>query len=611
MEFSQKQVSGDTADIKDEVPQHGAVSPDSDQLINASRKVALVPKEQAEAGGKEHAVICTPACLSRKYTFLREIGRGNQGKVYEAIRQSDGRHVAIKQLQIRAVSGWKEYDLFQREIQMLSNLEMPGVATFYEAVESFEEANPSAYIVQEFLEGRSLEDMLHGGYRFTLNQVFQIGAKLIALLDRLHRHDPQVIHRDIKPSNIMLKHVGADDFEVYLIDFGAVANPQVQGGGSTVAGTYGYMPPEQLMGRPEPASDVYALAATLVRLLSGEEPDKMQVVDYRLMIEPHLPNVPRTAIQVLQGMLEPSPERRLHDEKLLEQVFLEFANGHYDIANKAEYVTAFGNNKGKYASLEAWDAALRDVKKYAQPGNIDLWMRMPEATPREELPVCYRKYAHLTKLDLIQKIFSCFDPSKAGGIFAIVGFIAKLIIGASLVTFLASFFLSSASSDPLIAIFPIVVVILACVVGWFVLSCVLILIFGWRPSHEIRYQKEEKVNMKRLFRSGNKCIATVVDTSLEQPDIKQITHIAMFRIQYKFNVVIAGETREIFHSVLTSHDITRTLKPGDAFPILYDVTQSKRAKIFKKVDVTSMPFPVPIKETNLLYVCCSTMESAL
>ena len=117
--------------------------------------------------------------------------------------------------------------------------------------------------------------------------------------------------------------------------------------------------------------------------------------------------------------------------------------------------------------------------------------------------------------------------------------------------------------------------------------------------------------MERLIRSGKKCIATVVDTSLEQPDIKQITHIAMFRIQYKFNVVIAGETREIFHSVLTSHDITRTLKPGDAFPILYDVTQSKRAKIFKKVNVTSMPFPVPIKETNLLYVCCSTMESAL
>ena len=242
---------------------------------------ALKETERAMEASTE---VSTPACLSGKYTFLRPIGHGSQGKVYEAVRQSDGRHVAIKQLLIHSVSSWKEYDLFQREIEVLSKLDMPGVATFYEAVEAMDTANPSAYIVQEYLDGRSLEDMLRGGYRFTMEQIFQIGAKLIALLDRLHHHDPQVIHRDIKPSNIMLKHVGADDFEVYLIDFGAVANPQVQGGGSTVAGTYGYMPPEQLMGRPEPASDVYALAATLVRLLSGEEPDNMQVVDFRLMI---------------------------------------------------------------------------------------------------------------------------------------------------------------------------------------------------------------------------------------------------------------------------------------------------------------------------------------
>jgi serine/threonine protein kinase len=104
--------------------------------------------------------------------------------------------------------------------------------------------------------------------------------QLLDILKQLHAHEPPVIHRDIKPSNILLKALGGDDYEVYLIDFGAVANPQVQGGGSTVAGTFGYMAPEQLTGKPCPASDIYSLAAVAVYLISGRSPADMPMKDF-------------------------------------------------------------------------------------------------------------------------------------------------------------------------------------------------------------------------------------------------------------------------------------------------------------------------------------------
>ena len=97
---------------------------------------------------------------------------------------------------------------------------------------------------------------------------------------------------DIKPSNLMLTPLENGRYKVTLLDFGAVANPQVQNGGSTVAGTYGYMPPEQLMGQAQPASDIYALAALAVEMLSGTSPADIAVCDFKLVIEPYLQHLP-------------------------------------------------------------------------------------------------------------------------------------------------------------------------------------------------------------------------------------------------------------------------------------------------------------------------------
>ena len=198
----------------------------------------------------------TPADIADRYTFTRFLGRGTQGSVYAAERKSDGRPVAIKVLQISSIQNWKEYELFWREAKTLQSLDIPGVATFYEAIENLDEDQPHAYLVQQLIHGKTLADNIKSGVRFSIQNVFSLAIQIIDILEKLHHHDPPIIHRDIKPSNILLEPDGKD-YKVYLTDFGAVYNPLLQRGGSTIAGTYGYMSPEQLMGSVSPASDIF------------------------------------------------------------------------------------------------------------------------------------------------------------------------------------------------------------------------------------------------------------------------------------------------------------------------------------------------------------------
>ena len=326
-----------------------------------------------------------PAKLHESYTPLRKLGQGTQGNVYLAVRKSDQKQVAIKAIRIHSVQNWKEYDLFKREATALQSIHIKGVAKFYDFHEFLEEKNPVACIVQEYIDGRSLQDMMRAGYRFTLRKIFEMAGQILDILEKLHQHEPPIIHRDIKPSNILIKTQDADHFEVYLIDFGAVANPQVQGGGSTVAETYGYMPPEQLMGNPCASSDFYSFAATLVHVLSGIEPSMMEVSDFRLVIDPHLQNIPRPVVRLLHRMLEPQAESRFTDVRVIRDMFTSFA------AERFPMMQDDAESLALVSDAQKWDESLQNVHKLGQPGNMDLWMALPESTKRGNLPKCMKK----------------------------------------------------------------------------------------------------------------------------------------------------------------------------------------------------------------------------
>lgn len=327
-------------------------------------------------GGEAH----TPADIADRYTFTRFLGRGTQGSVYAAERKSDSLPVAIKVLQISSIQNWKEYELFWREAKTLQSLDIPGVATFYEAIENLDEDQPHAYLVQQLIHGKTLADTIKSGVRFSIQNVFSLATQIIDILEKLHHHDPPIIHRDIKPSNILLEPDGKD-YKVYLTDFGAVYNPLLQRGGSTIAGTYGYMSPEQLMGSVSPASDIYALGVMLAELLSGISPTDMEVTEFRLNIEKPLESVPAPVVSLIRRMTTPNASDRLCDYALLRQSFCAFAQNNY---------TQNALVDSPRQSPKEYNRQLKKVERIGQKGNLDLWLQLPEQTPRE-IPAAYKK----------------------------------------------------------------------------------------------------------------------------------------------------------------------------------------------------------------------------
>jgi serine/threonine protein kinase len=156
--------------------------------------------------------------------------------------------------------------LFRREAQVLLNLYHSGIPRLYAyfAEESF------SYLVQDFIPGQTLsEEFKKRKSPLSEEEVMPILTALADILDYLHSHTPPVIHRDIKPHNLM-RH---QDGRIMLIDFGAVCQAAASPNANhTVIGSLGYAPPEQFLGQTTIQSDLYAVGASIVYLLTGVPP---------------------------------------------------------------------------------------------------------------------------------------------------------------------------------------------------------------------------------------------------------------------------------------------------------------------------------------------------
>jgi hypothetical protein len=159
----------------------------------------------------------------------------------------------------------------------------------------------------EYVEGDSLEEVITNGRSLDAAAVLDLFLELLGILDYLHGRVPPVLHRDIKPANIILRPAGTPA----LVDFGSVRTMFMGGAehGSTVAGTYGYMPYEQFMGQATPSSDLYALAATFLHLVTGRPPRDFMSEEGGLSVPSDLPGDPRLR-GVLVRMLRRAPSER-------------------------------------------------------------------------------------------------------------------------------------------------------------------------------------------------------------------------------------------------------------------------------------------------------------
>ncbi len=259
-----------------------------------------------------------PDVLKKDYIYLRLLGEGSCGRTWLAKDLRSGEEVAVKELKF--YDNYKQVDLFLRESETLKTIDVRGVPKYYKNVNAAV-TNATSYLIQEYIPYPSLQSLLEQGRKFSDREVLDILCGIGKILYELqNRYTPPILHRDIKPSNILYNDMHGR-VEVYLIDFGSVANPQKQSESSTVAGTFGYMAPEQLMGESRIQSDFYALGATAVHLLCGVPPYEIShdvfSMEFETVFAEKNIRISPQFIALLRSLLAPEISKRPADAAVL------------------------------------------------------------------------------------------------------------------------------------------------------------------------------------------------------------------------------------------------------------------------------------------------------
>ncbi|MFH8800821.1 serine/threonine-protein kinase [Streptomyces sp. NPDC017936] len=208
--------------------------------------------------------------LAERYELVEAVGRGGMGEVWRATDRELGRTVAVKVLPPELTRHEEFRVRFRREARTVASLNHRNVAVLHDVGEDTADGETTPFLVLEFIEGRTLTDVLADG-PFSVERALAVGRDIADAL--AHSHAQGLIHRDIKPSNVMLTSDGG----VKVLDFGiakvvAETTTRLTATGMTV-GTPAYLSPEQLTGQPvDGRSDQYSTGCLLYELLTGRPP---------------------------------------------------------------------------------------------------------------------------------------------------------------------------------------------------------------------------------------------------------------------------------------------------------------------------------------------------
>jgi eukaryotic-like serine/threonine-protein kinase len=218
-----------------------------------------------------------------RYRIQRKLGAGGMADVYLAEDQELGRRVAIKILNGRHANDDQFIERFRREAKNAAALNHPNIVSIYDRGE----AEDTYYIAMEFLDGRTLKELVVGRGAAPINVAIEYARQILSALRFAHRHG--IVHRDIKPHNVLVDAEG----RVKVTDFGiARAGTSQMTETGSIVGTAQYLSPEQARGgEVDPRSDLYSLGVVLYELLTGKTPfDGETPVEIAMK---HLSNAPK------------------------------------------------------------------------------------------------------------------------------------------------------------------------------------------------------------------------------------------------------------------------------------------------------------------------------
>jgi serine/threonine protein kinase len=260
-----------------------------------------------------------------RYKIERLVAAGGMGAVYRAIDSRFRRPCAVKEMldEFKTESERAQaVEWFSREATLLLDLNHPCIPR----VRDFFVEQGRHYLVMDFIEGQTMAEIMdregnvvgvNGAHGVPEARARSWAQQICNVLSYLHRQNPPIIFRDLKPSNIMV----TEHEEIKLIDFGIARTFQTQSQ-ATIIMTPGYAPPEQIQGMPEPRSDIYALGATLHKVLTHHDATNNRPLFMFPPVRTLRPDLSPAFEQVIMKALMLMPEQRWQSAADMERAIL-------------------------------------------------------------------------------------------------------------------------------------------------------------------------------------------------------------------------------------------------------------------------------------------------
>ena len=303
--------------------------------------------------------------INDRYEVIRSIGEGGMANVYLGYDTILDRNVAIKVLRGDLSNDEKFVRRFQREALSASSLAHPNIVEMYDVGED----DGTYYIVMEYVDGKTLKQLLKRRGALTLSEAIDIMSQLTDGM--AHAHDSYIIHRDLKPQNIMIK----DDGQIKITDFGiamALNSTQLTQTNS-VMGSVHYLPPEQASGKGcTIKSDIYSMGIIFYELLTGSLPfrgDNAVEIALKHMREP-LPSIreenssiPQSIENIVRRATAKNPKNRYDSARSMHEDLLTALDEDRMDEEVYKYKYPENENEGRRAKkLEEAEAKIKDEK---------------------------------------------------------------------------------------------------------------------------------------------------------------------------------------------------------------------------------------------------------